>query len=118
MASTLLETGGRLGNGRHDLLIPVELGLAPFLEVVGDWGLRLNNLLLHRGQGLDGLRLEYLFNLCRNLHSLRRLSCCRKSNKRLYKLESKETTVRSVVLHLAAGRGCRDQLIKQFIALR
>jgi hypothetical protein len=79
MASTLLETGGRLGNGRHDLLIPVELGLAPFLEVVGDWGLRLNNLLLHRGQGLDGLRLEYLFNLlgaCERRQLFNRIKSC------------------------------------------
>jgi hypothetical protein len=61
MASPLLGTRGCGRNCGHDLLIPVELGLAPFLEVIGDWGLRLYNLLLHRGQGLDGLRLENLF---------------------------------------------------------
>ncbi len=62
-ASPLLGTGGRRRNCSENLLIPVELGLTPFLEVVGDWGLRLNNLLLHRGQGLNGLRLEFLFYL-------------------------------------------------------
>ena len=63
MASPLLGTRGRGRNCRHDLLIPVELRLAPFLEVVGDWGLWLDNLLLHRGQGLNGLRFENLFYL-------------------------------------------------------
>lgn len=61
MATHLLETRGRGRNCRHNLLVSVELGLAPLLEVVGDWGLRLNNLLLHRGQGFYGLRLENLF---------------------------------------------------------
>jgi len=80
MASPLLGTWGRLGNCRHDLLISVELGLAPFLEVVRDRGLRLNNLLLHRGQGLYGLRLEYLFNLlgaCETWQLFNRIKSCR-----------------------------------------
>ena len=80
MASPLLGARVRRWNCRHDLLIPVELGLGPFLEVIRDWCLRLNDLLLHRGQGLDRLRFENLFYLlgaCEWWQLFNRIKSCR-----------------------------------------